>query len=335
MSISHVLLFLTYRCNLRCEFCLSFNHYWSVDSLLPLPVAADPSSSLRSGSLNREMSTANIVDRVIPQCEKNGVEVIALSGGEVLMRRDAPEIFRALGASSLRWCLDSNLMLCNETIAEAIIDSSCDTVFVSFDGGREIHNKLRRSNKAFDKALHGLQCLIETRKKLGKYCEIAINFVLQPGNEHELEKVVELAFNCGVDKIGFQMLSKRTYTTPFNAKAAVSSLSNALALAKTYGLRTSVFPLLHPNENDLRTWYSIPLDGQYFKSCTYIHKNLRIDPMGNVIPCIEYKLGNILEQELSEIWTGDYYQIFRENIVINGPFEACLRCCNMNSDVSE
>ncbi|MGH9348127.1 MAG: radical SAM/SPASM domain-containing protein [Vicinamibacterales bacterium] len=330
MPISHVLLFLTYRCNLRCDFCLSFNRYWRADASLPLPAAVEPRVFLRPARDFREMSTADIVERVIPQCEKNGVEAIALSGGEVLVRRDAPDIFRALGASSMRWCFDSNLMMCNEEIAGVVIASRCDAVFVSIDGTEDIHNRLRCNPKGFERTLNGLRCLVDARRAArGGQTSITINCVLQPGNESVPEDIVRLALDEGADELSFQLLSERAYMNRFDAQAAAASLGAACRMAEARGLPAHVYPLANPNEESLRSWFSMPLSDRFFNGCTYIHTNLRIDPEGNVIPCLEYALGNILEQELSAIWTGDAYETFRRHLAQDGPFEACLRCCNM------
>lgn len=330
MTISHVLLFLTYRCNLRCDFCLSFNRYWQADPSVPLPAAVEPMVFLRPNRDFREMSTADIVDRVIPQCEENEVQVIALSGGEVLVRRDAPAIFRALGKSKLRWCFDSNLMLCDEAVADAVIGSRCDTVFVSLDGTGEIHNQLRCNARAFERACLGLTCLIEARRTMqDPQTSITINCVLQPGNESVPPDMVEFAVDHGVDELNFQLLSERKYKAPFDAETAARALDLARDMAERANLPTSVYPLSNPNEDRLRAWYSMPLTDRFYQGCTYIHNNLRIDPEGNVIPCLEHKVGNILETELSEIWTGTPYQMFRHHHMQDGPLTACLRCCNM------
>jgi MoaA/NifB/PqqE/SkfB family radical SAM enzyme len=333
MPISHVLLFLTYRCNLRCDFCISFNSYWQPEPALLLPSAVSPTLSLGSPRAIKEMSTADIVNRVIPQCAKNGVKVIALSGGEVLVRQDAIAIFQALGNSNMRWCFDSNLMLCTEEISEAVIKSRCDAVFVSLDGTREVHNKLRCSPKAHEKTVNGLRRLVAARRASGdSSTSVIINCVLQPGNESEPPKMVETALEHGADELTFQLLSERKYRHPFDAKAAAESLHHARVLADTYNLRTAVYPIVNPDLEDLVSWFSMTSSEGFFDRCTYIHHNLRIDPEGNVIPCLEYKLGNILEQELADIWTGSPYRAFRKHVAHNGGFQACLRCCNMTLD---
>ena len=337
MSISHVLLFLTYRCNLHCSFCLSFNGYWQGEPSLSLPVAVAPQLSLRPARLVQEMTTSDIIDRVIPQFLESNVQVVALSGGEVLVRRDAEIIFRELGKSKLGWCFDSNMMLCTQPVAEAIIDASCDSVLVSLDGQREVHNRLRRNPRAYDKTTEGLQRLLHARSETNNAkTKIILNFVLQPGNEPSPPHMVQLAADFGVDEIQFQLLSERKYQQLFDAEIAAKSMYQAFELARNFGLPAALYPVSDPSLENLTSWFSMPLTklqpDAFYRGCRYIHNNLRIDPEGNVIPCLEYKLGNILEEDLLDIWNGDAYRTFRKQLALNGPFEACLRCCNISHE---
>ncbi len=339
MSISHVLLFLTYRCNLHCSFCLSFNGYWQVEPSLSLPHAVEPKFSLRPARLVREMSTSDIVDRVIPQFLESNVQVVALSGGEVLVRHDIETIFRALRDSKLRWCFDSTLMLCTQPVAETIICASCDSVLVSLDGSRDIHNKLRRNPKAYDKTLAGLQRLLSARNQSGKSkTRVILNFVLQAGNESSPPHIVEIAADYGADEVQFQLLSERNYQHPFSAEIAAKSMHKAFELANDCGLPASLYPVSNPDVENLALWFSMPKSklqpDDYYKHCDYIYNNLRIDPEGNVIPCLEYKLGNILQEDLLDIWNGSAYKAFREHLALSGPFDACLRCCNIQHERS-
>jgi hypothetical protein len=45
-------------------------------------------------------------------------------------------------------------------------------------------------------------------------------------------------------------------------------------------------------------------------------------------------MGNILTEDLTAIWTGPRYQTFRRQLKEQGPFRACLRCCNLTADVA-
>lgn len=328
--ISHVLLSLTYRCNLRCGFCLSFNSYWRPDAALPLPAAVEPRWFLRRAPNFREMTTADIVERVLPQCEACGVQTIALSGGEVLVRRDAADIFRALGESSRSWCMDSNLILCDESIAETIVGSGCDRVHFSLDGSREVQNELRRNPQGYEKAIGGLGNLVAARRSArASETAIQINFVLQPGNEAEPPAMIRVATGDSVDEVSFQLLSERQYRMEFDAATAAASLAEAFATAEELGVNASIYPAYLLKAEDLRAWYASPADGRFYSKCSYILNDLRIDPEGNVIPCLEYAMGNVLQQDLIDIWMGAPYQAFRRHLSCDGPFAACLRCCNM------
>ena len=53
-------------------------------------------------------------------------------------------------------------------------------------------------------------------------------------------------------------------------------------------------------------------------------------PNGDVFPCesINYKMGNIFEDDFREIWNNNKYVNFR-NRLRKGLFPACARCCKL------
>jgi len=320
---SHVLLILTYRCNLRCPYCVVFNpvRYWRPDESVPIAPALS----------REEMTTEQIVGRLIPQCEEAGVDVIALTGGEIMVRKDVKEIFRALGDSSLKWCIDSNLSFCTDEVADTIIAASCDTVFASLDGPPEVHNKLRASPRAYKGFSEGLTRLMRARSEAAESkTSVVLNCVVQAGNELALPDVARIASEYGVDGVSFQLLSKLDYGEEFKADVAAQAIEEARRLADERGLRMSVFPIPKPSPTELTSWFSSPPSTAFFQGCSYIYGSLRIDPSGNVIPCVEHRLGNILEEDLLDIWNGSVYKSFRRQIAM-APIKACLRCCNMDA----
>lgn len=322
-SPTHVLLILTYRCNFRCPNCLVFDpvRYWR----------PDPAIQLQPAVVRMEMTSTQIVERLIPQCEAAGVKVVALTGGEVLIRQDAMEIFAALGRSNLEWCMDSNLSLCTREVAEAVIEASCDTIFASMDGPPEIHNRLRDSKFAYKVFHAGLTHLLEARAGISAArTKIVLNCVLQTDNENLAPDVVKIASGLGVDRVSFQLMSSLEYRHNFDANAAASAIKAASRIGEKSGVAVSVFPITEPTPADLTRWFAQEPSKTFFHSCNYIHSSLRIDPSGNVIPCVEHKMGNVLEEDLLNIWRGANYEMFRDHIA-QTPIKACYRCCNMNS----
>jgi MoaA/NifB/PqqE/SkfB family radical SAM enzyme len=320
---SSVLLILTNKCNLRCPYCLVFNpvNYWRAAPDVALPVAEVP----------REMTIDQVIGRVIPQCEKAGVKVMALTGGEILLRRNIVSLFRALGRSSLRWCMDSNMAFCTDEVANAILDAECDTVFASLDGPEDVHNRLRSSRSAFRQFHAGCTTLMKAlRARPDRPTKLALNCVVQPGNEHCLAEVVRCAHTLDASSVTFQLLSAYAYGARFDTPAALDSLHEAIALGAELGVLVESFPVEQPTQDHLDRWFAEVIDQRFFAGCGYIHSSMRIDPGGNVIPCVENKLGNILEQDLLEIWHGEGYRLFRSHID-QRPLDACARCCNMDS----
>lgn len=322
---SHVLFIPTYRCNLRCPYCLVFDpvRYWQYDPSIPLPPAV----------AERELTTDEILERVIPECERLGVKVFALTGGEVMLRKDIDRIIRRLGMSGMDWCIDSNLSRCTPELAHEVVAAGCDTVFVSIDGNEAVHNQMRASRFAFHQATRGLRNIAIARAEARTVRpRIVLNCVLQPGNETAPPDIVSLAEEHGADGTAFQLLSKLAYdAAPFDSGTAISALGSARRAADASGIEMSVFPLPRPTAEQLDQWFGVsPPSAGFFEVCTYVESSLRIDPAGNVIPCIENSVGNVLERDLGEIWSGPEYQLFRDHIHA-APIDACHRCCNMTA----
>ena len=318
------LFFLTYRCNLRCDFCLSFNGYWQPDPSIRADVAISPSAFLKPNRQSTEVTLDQIERRILPQIVNAGVTHLALSGGEVLARKDIQGIFEAIARTPLSWCFDSNLMLLTQETADVIRRTGCDTVFVSVDGPRDTHNKLRGSDTAFEKTKRGIERLRAAREP-DTNPKIVLNCVVQPGNEAELEQMVDVAMDLGVDQLAFQLLSKLHYDQPFDAACAHAGLANARLRAPDF---VSEYPLEKIDKDSLQAWFS-NTDNRTDIECDYVNESFRIDPEGFVIPCVEHRMGNLLTQNLQEIWRGGPYGEFREALKREGPLDACRRCCNV------
>jgi MoaA/NifB/PqqE/SkfB family radical SAM enzyme len=282
--------------------------------------------------VEQELSTEQVLDRLIPQCEQLGVRVFALTGGEVMLRRDIAQIFGRLGSSAMDWCIDSNLSRCTPELAEGIVAADCETVFVSIDGQEAVHNALRASRFAFQQATRGIRNLIEARFRTGtRRPRVVLNCVLQPGNEGSLGDVVQIAHEHKADGVAFQLLSKLGYeAVQFDARAAVEGLRAARLLARDAKIDMSIFPLRDPSAEQLGRWFEPAPSAGFFSDCSYVESSLRIDPGGNVIPCVENSVGNILSEDLRAIWEGPAYQLFRDRIH-SQPLRACHRCCNMTT----
>jgi len=160
------------RCNLTCKHCYAT----SADKDFP-----------------GELSTAQVFE-VMDDLKAYGVPVLILSGGEPLMRPDIFEISQRAKAMGFYVGLSSNGTLINEGNIEQIAAVGYDYVGVSLDGMREIHDRFRRRQGAFDESLHGIRLCRDVGIKVG------LRFTLTRDNARDLPELLDLLDDEGLDK---------------------------------------------------------------------------------------------------------------------------------------
>ncbi len=127
------------RCNLACKHCYSNSN----------PQASDQLS-------------LEVLKPALAQLRSEGYEVLSLSGGEPMLYRDLAELTAHARALGFRVVAISNGFRMNARFQHLI--DGFDGMAISFDGGREVHNKVRCNPRAYDLALQGLEYLAKSGK---------------------------------------------------------------------------------------------------------------------------------------------------------------------------
>jgi len=154
----------TKRCNLRCVHCYA-----------GATETADP----------RELTTdegRGLVDDLAHA----GCPVLLFSGGEPYLREDIFELGSYAAERGLRPVVSTNGTLITRDIAVRTRDAGFQYVGISLDGLAERHNRFRRDDEAFGKALDGLRNSIEVGLKAG------IWFTVTKDNLADLDGVLDL-----------------------------------------------------------------------------------------------------------------------------------------------
>jgi len=123
----------TLRCNLRCKHC------------------AAAAGRARPDELDTDEAMM-----VVDQLKGLHVPAVALMGGEILLRRDWPEIVKGLTAGNIAVGLITNGMLFDRTVAKRVMDLGVVQVGISLDGPMDVHDRIRGVSGAFDKAMRTL-----------------------------------------------------------------------------------------------------------------------------------------------------------------------------------
>lgn len=276
---------LTNICNLRCVHC-----YQQDDGPRTGLPAAD--------------TLMTIVRRIV----RAGVFEVTLTGGEVLLVRELPDIVAYLNDNSIRPHITSNGMLVDDRTADWL--AAADVTFqISLDAADPaLHNDIRRSPIAFERALAGADRLVS------RGVEVSIAYTATPQNLAELPGLVALAAEHGIGRVcvgevlpefGTARTRSQLRLDPEPFAAFTAGLAE---LRERYRGRVDVaVALLSGHAYDPRLRES---------PCTALARDLAILHDGWAYPCPfvrspEHRLGNVLLQSIGEIWSGAAAERFR------------------------
>lgn len=96
-----------------------------------------------------------------------GCPVVLFSGGEPFTRPDVLELAQYAVDKKLRVVFSTNGTLINEDMAQKIKKIGVSYVGISLDGTREIHDKFRRCEGAYDRAVNGVRVCRDAGIKVG------------------------------------------------------------------------------------------------------------------------------------------------------------------------
>ena len=175
----HVLLELTYRCNVRCVHCYLAGQ-------------------------EREMALDELA-RVLDALAAAGCLILTLSGGEVLLRRDFFDIARAAKDRGFALRIFTNATLVTPRVAERIAALDPLVVESSLLGGdAATHDAVTLIPGSFAKTLRGVRLMIEHGVR------VKLKTTLMSVNAHQAEAMERLADDLGVEhQVSYVMMPRR------------------------------------------------------------------------------------------------------------------------------
>jgi heme d1 biosynthesis radical SAM protein NirJ len=283
------------RCNLTCKHCYS--------------ISADKDFA-------GELNTGEVYS-VMDDLKGFGVPVLILSGGEPLLRPDIFEISHRARAMGFYVGLSSNGTLIDETNIDAIAAVGYNYVGISIDGIGATHDRFRRMEGAFDKAMHGIRLCHERGIKVG------LRFTLTRDNAAELPQILQLMEQEEIDKLYLSHLNYAGRGNKHRKDDVVHQITRqAMELLFETSLRdinNGVQREFVTGNNDADGVYLLQWAAQRFpERLALLEERLRqwggnssgvnisnIDNLGNVHPDTmwwHYTLGNVRERPFSAIW---------------------------------
>ena len=131
----------TWRCNLKCRHC---------------------GSDCKTNSTFPDMPFDDFLNAIQPikkHYPKNSI-VVAIMGGEPLLRKDLAECGKKLRENGFRWGMVTNGYAYDEAMHSKMISAGMGSITVSLDGLEENHNWLRNNSKSFERAVKSLELVV-------------------------------------------------------------------------------------------------------------------------------------------------------------------------------
>ena len=295
----------TIRCNLACAHCRR------VESG---ETAHKDMSTEQAGGLIRQLAELGRGQPMMP--------VLVFSGGEPLCRQDLFELIGQAKSLRITPALATNGTLIDAAVAQQIRDSGVARVSVSLDGATaEVHDKLRQLKGSFDQAIEGIGYLCEAK------VPFQINMTLTKHNAGQLEDVYELAkslsavavhifmlvpVGCGRSLADTDMLSPEQYEQKMREICKLDG-KDELQMKVTCGphyerviRQEGLYKSRLKQDHGGRAIPGRSGHAGTSKGCLAGLGVLFVGHQGDVFPCgyLPVKCGNVLEEKLSDIWSG-------------------------------
>jgi MoaA/NifB/PqqE/SkfB family radical SAM enzyme len=179
-------LFLTDNCNLKCVSCACWR------------------------TTTREELSTGEWRGVLDQLAELGIIKVNLTGGEPLLRRDAPELISYALERGIRTVhVNTNATLLDPRRREAVLAAGARSFNISVDGpDATTHEGVRGVRGSFDLTMRNLRALIAERERLG--LRLHLNFTVLRSNVGQLPRIARLAQELQV-KLSLNLANDHTF----------------------------------------------------------------------------------------------------------------------------
>ena len=283
---------ITQRCNARCSFC----GYWR----------------LKNPSLGLPLDK---IKKIFNDSYDLGCVISIITGGEPLLRKDIPEVFKLAKQTGFSTVLLTNGYLLSKRIHE--MHRFVDSINVSIDFPDARHDKIRGLPGLLNKTIEGI--------RLARRYGIAVNINCVVTAQHSLEDIRKLLFMA--KELDTTASFEPVFETPVSEGSILGSMSkedaNLLKIRDWSFVRRFTEMLLYYKKNgfgktvlNTDAFLNITREKRDY-TCYPFSTQLGIGYNGDVTSmCVlgvpKGYLGNALKQNLKELWYSENARALRE-----------------------
>jgi radical SAM protein with 4Fe4S-binding SPASM domain len=289
---------LTKKCNLRCPHCY-----------------------MEAGrAAENELTTGECL-RLLDEMKALGTEMLILTGGEPLLRKDIYDIAQTASSYGLWVVMGTNGVLITDAVAQKMVECGVKGVGISLDSiDPEKHNCFRGGPNAWEYSVraldicraHGLEVLVQTTV-------MAMNY-------DEIPQLLDFTREKGAWSFNLYFLVQTGRGQQMNDLSAAKSEA---MLSRLVDMQDQYRPMLVRSKcapHFKRIAYEKGLGGLESGGCMAGTQYCRITPEGDVTPCpyMTVVAGNVRQQPFREIWqTSPVLQQLRDVKQLKGRCGSC------------
>ena len=249
--------------------------------------------------------------------------LLCITGGEPLLRDDFFTIMEHAREAGFHWGMTSNATLVTPEIARRLAETGMGTISVSIDGLRETHDALRGLVGAYDRAMAGIQNLIDTNA----FQNVQVTTVVNHANLEQLDELFTIMDGLDIDSwrivnlepIGRALRHQDLMLTREDYVRLLDFIREKRAAGYPLEYGCSHYLGLE-YEAEVREWYWLCNAGIYTAS---------IMANGDIGACLDIERrsetiqGNIRTDRLSDVWE-KRFELFRRDL--SDSCETCRSC---------
>lgn len=264
-------------CNLRCPLCITGSK---------MMTRADGFMSLDHYK--------HLIDEMSPYL----MHVTLWSQGEPFVNKSFLDMISHTSSKGIRTMTSTNGHFLKEN-ADRIVESGLSTLIVAMDGATQETYEQYRVNGKFDKVYEGMKAVTAAKKRKNSQTPvIELQFIVMKHNEHEIQRIHELASECGANTVSLK--TAQVYT-----KEQADEFLPTLEKYRRYQNANGELQMRMDEINFCRWTLLCPV----------------VNWDGTVSPCCfdknaDYPLGNVFEEGgMRSIWKNKTYANFRRRVL--------------------
>lgn len=230
--------------------------------------------------------------------------------------------------------INTNFGLFSEDIAKSLA-LLADSVTISFSAGsKETYEEVHKGS-SFEKTTNNIKKFMQAKRDLGqKDPEVELKFVIMRKNINELEEFIKIAEGLDIKKVYIDDLIplRETKHLKVSNEESIREVEKVKKIAE---------------EKNIKIFFDLRREYLSVDECTWPIDNMFVDVEGNVYPCCNigvffaegdlrenFSFGNILKENVNEIWRGKKYHQLRKMMMQNKAPAVCkmANCLYVHSD---